>query len=245
MTLYVMQCHPDPVAFAAFAERNRLIGPGGDTGYAVHALLTAAFASQAPKPFRFFENRKGLLAYSQVPPEALQEAAELAPPDVHRALGLASLQSRAMPDAWQPGRVLGFEVRVRPVIRTRDDSGRVRERDAFLYALDRQRSEEASPDRGEVHASWLQAALAGDGARTTDKAVSLLECRTASARRTRVLRRTQADEGSRQTRWIEGPDVTFEGVLRIEQPQAFAALLARGVGRHRAFGFGMLLLRPA
>jgi CRISPR system Cascade subunit CasE len=25
---------------------------------------------------------------------------------------------------------------------------------------------------------------------------------------------------------------------------AFRALLARGVGRHRAFGFGMLLLRP-
>jgi len=30
----------------------------------------------------------------------------------------------------------------------------------------------------------------------------------------------------------------------VRDPTGFAALLARGVGRHRAFGFGMLLLRP-
>lgn len=42
-----------------------------------------------------------------------------------------------------------------------------------------------------------------------------------------------------------GPDALFSGVLRVADPDAFAALLARGVGRHRAFGYGMLLLRPA
>ena len=41
-----------------------------------------------------------------------------------------------------------------------------------------------------------------------------------------------------------GPDVVMQGRLRVSDPQAFAQLLARGVGRHRAFGFGMLLLRP-
>jgi CRISPR system Cascade subunit CasE len=40
-------------------------------------------------------------------------------------------------------------------------------------------------------------------------------------------------------------DVTFEGELQVADAAAFAALLARGVGRHRAFGFGMLLLRPS
>jgi CRISPR system Cascade subunit CasE len=42
------------------------------------------------------------------------------------------------------------------------------------------------------------------------------------------------------------PDATFRGTLRVDDPARFAAAaLARGVGRHRAFGFGMLLLRPA
>jgi CRISPR system Cascade subunit CasE len=37
----------------------------------------------------------------------------------------------------------------------------------------------------------------------------------------------------------------FSGLLQVEDAAAFTALLARGIGRHRAFGFGMLLLKPA
>jgi CRISPR system Cascade subunit CasE len=40
------------------------------------------------------------------------------------------------------------------------------------------------------------------------------------------------------------PDLTVRGQLRIKQPLAFQALLARGLGRHRSFGFGCLLLAP-
>jgi CRISPR system Cascade subunit CasE len=35
------------------------------------------------------------------------------------------------------------------------------------------------------------------------------------------------------------------GELTINDADAFARLLAGGVGRHAAYGFGMLLLRPA
>ena len=34
------------------------------------------------------------------------------------------------------------------------------------------------------------------------------------------------------------------GTLTIGDPDAFAAILSRGVGRHAAFGYGMLLLSP-
>lgn len=245
MNLFLMQCFPDPVAFAAYSERNGLTGPNGDWGYAAHALLAAAFGSQAPKPFRLFEGRRGLLAYSRLPPESLSDAASLAPPDVHRALGLESLQGRPMPTDWKSGRLLGFEVRVRPVIRSRDEAGRVRERDAFLHAIEQQQAPGDSLDKGQVYAAWLGAALSSQTLHPAGPAASLLECRAVSARRTRVLRRTQGDPVGRKSRWIEGPDTTFEGVLRIEHPEAFAAMLGRGVGRHRAFGFGMLLLKPA
>ena len=36
----------------------------------------------------------------------------------------------------------------------------------------------------------------------------------------------------------------MQGNLTITEPEKFACLLARGVGRHRAYGYGMLLLRP-
>lgn len=32
--------------------------------------------------------------------------------------------------------------------------------------------------------------------------------------------------------------------IRIKDPASFDALLRRGIGRHRAFGFGMMLLSP-
>ncbi|GAB4211209.1 MAG: hypothetical protein OHK0013_32690 [Sandaracinaceae bacterium] len=41
----------------------------------------------------------------------------------------------------------------------------------------------------------------------------------------------------------ERPNAVLEGTLRVTDADAFRALLARGLGRHRAFGFGMLLLR--
>ncbi len=43
----------------------------------------------------------------------------------------------------------------------------------------------------------------------------------------------------------EGPDVTWHGELTVLDGDKFAARLAAGVGRHSAYGYGMLLLRPA
>ena len=46
-------------------------------------------------------------------------------------------------------------------------------------------------------------------------------------------------------RHIEGPDAVMRGILTVTDPDAFAETLAHGIGRHRAYGYGMLLLRPA
>ena len=59
-----------------------------------------------------------------------------------------------------------------------------------------------------------------------------------SFQRTRAIRKLHA-------RHSEGPDAVMRGILTITDAAAFSNLLARGVGRHRAYGYGMLLLRPA
>jgi CRISPR system Cascade subunit CasE len=57
---------------------------------------------------------------------------------------------------------------------------------------------------------------------------------------------SQADERpQRKPVVIERPVARITGTLQVETADAFAHLIARGIGRHRAFGFGMLLLRPA
>lgn len=234
MTFHLMRLQPDAKALAAWAVRNKVLSPDGDYGYALHGLLSATFGEHSPKPFRYMGNKQGLLAYTSLDLETLREHASLAAPDVARALGLDALDARPFPSTWKKGQTLGFEVRVRPVVRTKDG----RERDVFLYAA------ESKPSggifqRATVYGEWLARQLA------IDNAAEIIHAEMVEFRLTRVLRKTNCKEnGKRQIQRINGPDAVFKGKLRVNNPNAFARLIARGIGRHRAFGFGMLLLRP-
>ena len=41
------------------------------------------------------------------------------------------------------------------------------------------------------------------------------------------------------------PDLSVRGELQVQDAAAFDGLLARGLGRHRSFGYGCLLIAPA
>ncbi|NMG17377.1 type I-E CRISPR-associated protein Cas6/Cse3/CasE [Aromatoleum bremense] len=242
MTFQLLRLQPDPAALATWATRHELLSPDGDYGYAFHALLHAAFGELAPKPLRYLGGRQGLLAYTSADLDALRLHAQMAAPDVARALGLDELDARPFPTVWNTGQRLAFEVRVRPVVRAKDG----RERDAFLHAIgeDSESAPTAEHDtlaeRATIYTGWLAKQLSPDGA------ARIIEARMDAFRLTRVMRKTGANgTGKRHTRFVCGPDTVFKGQLEVGDVEAFAGLLARGVGRHRAFGFGMLLLRPA
>lgn len=234
MSLTLLQCHPDPRRLAAWATRFGLTAGGDDLGYAVHTLLATAFGEAAPKPFRHFDDARGLLAYSTQDADSLQLAAQTAVPEVHAALGLERFATRRFPSEWAAGRRLAFELRVRPVRRTHDG----RERDVFLAEIDKRGAPEAELSREAVYAEWLARELARGEAATVER-MQLDGFKLAAS-----LRKGSAAEGRRPAQRVTGPDALFSGELSVRDPAGFAALLTRGVGRHRAFGFGMLLLRP-
>lgn len=234
MKLNLIQCHPDPRRLSAWATRFGLTAGGDDLGYALHTLLAATFGEVAPKPFRHFGDARGLLAYSAHDADALQLAVQMAAPDVHAALGLERFATRSFPTDWASGRRLGFEVRVRPVLRT--NAGR--ERDVFQVAAEKFGDDELPVSREAVYGEWLTRELARGDAACIDS-LSLDAFRLSAS-----LRKGGVANGKRTGRRVSGPDVLFSGELTVRDPAGFATLLARGVGRHRAFGFGMLLLRP-
>lgn len=234
MKLNLIQCHPDPRRLAAWATRFSLTAGGDDLGYALHTLLAAAFGDAAPKPFRHFDDARGLLAYSAHDADALQLAAQMAAPDVHAALGLERFASRSFPTEWAAGRRLGFEVRVRPVLRT--NAGR--ERDVFQVAAEKAGEGEFDQTREAMYGEWLARELGRADAARID------HIRLDAFRLSASLRKSSTADGKRPGRRVAGPDALLVGELTVREPGGFAALLARGVGRHRAFGFGMLLLRP-
>jgi DNA polymerase I len=81
--------------------------------------------------------------------------------------------------------------------------------------------------REEIYRTWL--------AKRLGKAARLESARMVRFERTKAERRKRLD----------GPDATFHGELTISDGAAFSELLASGLGRHTAYGYGMLLLRPA
>jgi CRISPR system Cascade subunit CasE len=245
--LHMLRLEPDMARVARWGLVRGVARPGFDDGYLWHALLKATFGELAPKPFRLMEPSRHpyLVGYHSADKEALLNHAEaFAEPDAAEAVGLQSLAVKVMPTKFKTGVRLGFETRVRPVVRTtrNDPVAPGREIDVFLAAA-KARPEERL-DRGSIYTAWLARELAKGGASIEPRGVKLV-----SVRRARLLRRGTTDsEGHRPLTQTGkkggGPDLVMSGELTVSDPAAFRDHLARGIGRHRAFGFGMLLLRP-
>lgn len=206
------------------------IAPEDETlGYTLHAWFAALFGAGAPKPFRHFERRAEVLAYAQSDAAALLEQAQAcASPQAWAALDVDAVASKPMPATWRAGQRFRLEVLTCPVSRKGDE-----EKDVFLRALDRLGDD--APPRAEVYREWLVAQL---GAAVRIDQIELL----GMSARVRLLRRAR-NAGSR-LRVIERPQALFGVDAVIADPVCFQDLLVRGVGRHRAFGFGMVLLSP-
>lgn len=258
MTLWMARLPLDVNALARYsAERGWMHPRGHDEGRALHHLLVETFGRAeaaghekgAFQPFRLLVAPKGrasLYGYSTLPPDALRDTARaIAPPEALALLPLDRMELKPMPDDWREGQLLGFDLRTVPVVRlhadipaTVDRRGKSHDRrragaeiDAFLAHVLRSApggdpaTQEAR--REDLYLDWLAARLAPSAEMIRDRT------RMARFQRIRIARNSLS----------EVPEAVFHGSLRITDPAGFARLLARGVGRHCAYGFGMLLLR--
>lgn len=224
------------IAHAQSGDHNR--AHDEDLGYATHAWLMAAFGNVAPDCFRLSETRHGglrLLGYGQTAAEGMKDHADtFATPQAHAVADWSAFASKSLASTpFEAGKTLGFEVRICPVRR-----GREGERDAYLSAAEASTGP-ASPDRAAVYAGWLEERLSG--AAELDRSMTQMTAfRLADTWRRRHDAHGRAGKGKRLVR----PDALMRGRLSIKDAECFRSLLGRGIGRHRAFGFGMLLLRP-
>ena len=254
MKLHLIHAPLDMRAFNHWAGHRGLIRRGTfDVGYAFHVLLSAMFGKGVLQPFRLYasESRRSaaLYGYTDVDVAELRTmAATVAPPDCLVMLDPARMRSKQMPTHYERGRRLGFDLRLRPVRRLRraladsqlgSSLPEGSEVDAFRLELIRKfpsgwcepdlpSGKKAGVTRESVYFQWL-AERFGDAA-------AVDQCKLVSFRRTRAVRG--------EKRGPEGPDAVLHGTLTVSAEDAFTRMLCNGVGRHRAYGYGMLLLRP-
>jgi CRISPR system Cascade subunit CasE len=244
MTLHLLRFDPD-LSRAAYWFAAEGIAPrdDADDGYAWHALLAAVFGKDfAPKPFRLLARRgrpAQLLGYSGADAATLQtRAAEFAEPMAFTALATDTLASKPMPE-FAAGRRLAFSARLRPTVRTDRgaDRNKAREIDAFVAA------QAAAPghamDRAAVYLDWTHRRLTAAGVEAEGLRIDGLDSNGI------VRRGRPTPDRPRSLQRIPGHAMTVAGTLRVVDATAFAIAMARGLGRHRAFGYGMILLSPA
>ena len=259
MTTHLIHSPLDVRAFHRWAGERGLIRRGTfDAGFALHLLLCGLFGKAALQPFRLFASERrragSIYAYADVDGDALRHTAQaVGTPDCLAVIDPGRLRSKALTTGFEPGQRLGFDLRVRPVRRLRRGlhdprSGKElspgAEVDVFrVAALNRfpdgwtigpgEGTEGAATMRGKragVYVEWLAERFGGAAA------IEAGSCRLAAFQRSRAVRGGKAGP--------EGPDATLQGTLAVGDPEAFVQLLRRGIGRHRAYGYGMLLLRP-
>lgn len=230
-------------ALAGIAKRRGIKLRDLDDGYLVHCLLAEVWQQNALSPFVVRGNGRTIDVWGYSTSDAatlIEHAQAFADPSILDSLGGGGgISSRPMP-LFAPGRTVGFLTRVCPVVRlakARDGFRAGAEVDVFIS-----KCAAVSPDivisREETYRDWFvsrfgEASLSG--ARVARVSVAAIA-------RSRVVRRTQGVE--RQAHVLERPDVRLDGDLHIEDGASFLKLLARGIGRHRAFGFGALMIVP-
>lgn len=271
--LYLVRLHLDRRELARLERRPRSVDEGYLLHAGLTALFATsdAPATSFVQPFAlddlYLKNHPSaelvpLLGYS-----SRSEGELLAQMGPARERLLRHLEVREVPEI-AAGTFCRFRTRVCPVVRTKDpgQQGRPlahnkkgktisREVDAWLAARfrdwqpepprDRQSPADTWADRERVYRGWLSDELT----RTTDRpgiTTAPAELREAELREFQrdVLQRKQHVAEGPARHPSERPDAVLEGTLKVLEAASFRALLERGVGRHRAFGFGMLLVRP-
>ena len=225
MTLHIIRARVDFRALHEWMNEQRV----GDEDTGMHHIICSSLGELSPRTFRLIRPREGhhgkLYAYTQAGAEELVETMEAAAdPLSWKVIDASSISGKPMPQGWKQGGRFGFNLRARPVRRGRRADGKTVETD--WYQRDRDGS-----NRMAAYANWLQYVMKKRGG----AGVGLVS--VTNYKDTAIAR-------NRENQKVSGPDVTFDGTLHVDDPEAFGEMLAAGVGRHKAYGYGMVLLKP-
>lgn len=142
---------------------------------------------------------------------------------------LFTIECRAFAPEMNVGQVLCFNLRANPTV------CKAGKRHDLLMEAKRQVKEQG--DGRDIWSHQQQAALNWLAEQGEKSGFSLLDA-TVDAYRQQQLRR----ESSRQT--IQFSSVDYTGMLKVNDPALFLQRLTLGYGKSRAFGCGLMLIKP-
>lgn len=188
-------------------------------------VLTESFGGPVLRPWRII-GKQGrqltVLGYTQgLDTGGLRQRLAHATPALQQALKVIGNASVLTP---VEGEMLRFQLRCVPLVSVTHSR---RSRDAYSYARSRWGTA-AGIDRAAIYAAYVRDRLAG-----ADLEAFALD----NFERVLMVRRQGSAWSTKRY-----PKAELSGRLRVTDPAAFTQTLAAGLGRMRAYGFGMLRL---
>lgn len=218
-------------------SRVRLNRTPGSQGTLAKVLLEGAAADQSHSLiWSLFDSngdRKRDFVYRQIDEASFITVSPQAPEDAHN---LWHIESKTYEPCLTSGQRLRFILRANPAISVRQSSGKRSARvDAVMHAKSRLSKKERAAFRGSEDAAldWLMARGAANGAEFDRQSCTATGYRQISIPKS----------GGREP--IRFSEVQYEGMLIVADPDRLKSLLFKGIGKAKAYGCGLMLIRPA
>lgn len=205
--------------------------------YGNHQLLWKLFPDEDGRPFLFRQEQEHDVPSLGEQPRGMPLFYVLSQIEPREVPGLLSCESKPFAPRLQAGQSLVFRLRANPVIARREEGRKnSRHHDVLMDAKKQARSEGVrsrtvfQERMDEAAREWLQ-----NEDRASRNGYRLVAPPQVSGYRQHTSRRNG--------KHIRFSAVDFEGILEVNDPESFRQSLARGIGRARAFGCGMWMIR--
>lgn len=207
--------------------------------YGNHQLLWKLFPDSERRPFLFRQELERESGHGRWGARGLPLFYVVSVDEPVPVPGLLSCESKRFDPQLYGGQRLAFRLRANPVVARKDpERERSRHHDVLMDAK-RVARNEGIENSTEIRQRMDDAARAWlcDGARAESRGYTLVSDPEVHGYQQHVHRRKGGQ--------IRFSSVDYEGLLEITDPDRFRRTLVEGIGRSRAFGCGLWLIRPA
>ncbi|BAU57414.1 type I-E CRISPR-associated protein Cas6/Cse3/CasE [Halorhodospira halochloris] len=231
--MFLSRVHINP---QALTPKNLMPVLEGDS-YRNHQLLWRLFTEEDERPFLFRQEFEHSFDSSSGKPRGLPLFYVLSRVEPQADSELFSCEVKSFEPKLSAGQQLAFKLRANPVVAKREEGRKNSRHHDVLMDAKRAAKDNGVTDKVAIRCYMDEAAqswLANKG-RSEKAGYTLQSAPEVSGYQQHVHRRKGRD--------IRFSSVDFQGILTVNDPERFAQSLAEGIGRSRAFGCGMWMVR--
>lgn len=218
-------------------DRKALLALTAGDAYGNHQLLWQMFTDQQERKFLFRQEIEQEQLSLGLDPRGLPLFYVLSEEPPTSVPGLLQAETKMMAPRLREGDALTYRLRANPTVaRKKGGQGRSVRHDVLMDAK-KQCQNAGVADSSDIKAHMDAAAGDWLAQRAINAGFELSAEPLVSGYRQHVIRRKGQE--------IRFSSIDYEGVLTVSAPEKFAQTLNQGLGRSRAFGCGLMLVKRA